>query len=131
MPQDHLSSLDTYIASRLKAARSATRIPAARVAEALGVSHQQYSRYERGVNRIGASTLYFIARYFDLPVAWFFMGYEPDVAMGSLADEGKSYVSGTGEDRLQIVAQGWSTLTTTQQQSIVNHLESFTLTDRK
>ncbi len=40
--------------------------------DALGLSFQQVQKYERGVNRIGASRLLDLARLLDVPVNFFF-----------------------------------------------------------
>jgi len=38
----------------------------------LGVSFQQVQKYERGVNRVGASRLHDLARGLDVPIGYFF-----------------------------------------------------------
>jgi transcriptional regulator with XRE-family HTH domain len=45
-----------------------------RLAELLGITYQQVQKYERGANRIGSSRLHDIARFLEVPVAWFFEG---------------------------------------------------------
>jgi len=42
------------------------------LAKALGVSFQQVQKYEKGVNRIGASRLFQISKILDVPVQFFF-----------------------------------------------------------
>jgi transcriptional regulator with XRE-family HTH domain len=44
------------------------------LAEALGISFQQVQKYEKGVNRVGASRLSQIATALDVPVSYFFEG---------------------------------------------------------
>jgi transcriptional regulator with XRE-family HTH domain len=41
------------------------------VADALGITFQQVQKYEKGTNRVSASTLHDISRLFDLPVQFF------------------------------------------------------------
>jgi transcriptional regulator with XRE-family HTH domain len=43
-----------------------------RLGEALGLTFQQVQKYERGVNRVGASRLYDLSRVLDVPIAFFF-----------------------------------------------------------
>jgi transcriptional regulator with XRE-family HTH domain len=43
-----------------------------RLGEALGLTFQQVQKYERGVNRIGASRLFDLARVLDVPIGFFF-----------------------------------------------------------
>ena len=49
-----------------------------RLGEALGLTFQQVQKYERGVNRVGASRLYDLSRVLDVPISFFF----DDMPMG-------------------------------------------------
>lgn len=49
------------------------------LASALGLTFQQVQKYERGMNRIGASRLYHIAKALEVPVSFFYEGL-PDTA---------------------------------------------------
>ncbi len=42
------------------------------LAQRIGVTFQQVQKYERGANRVAASTLFSIAKVLDLPVTAFF-----------------------------------------------------------
>jgi len=44
--------------------------------EILDVTPQQISRFELGQQKISAAQLYRLARGFDVPIGWFFLGYE-------------------------------------------------------
>ena len=44
----------------------------------LGVSYQQYAKYERAVDRIGAGNLYLIASFFGVAVEHFYDGLRND-----------------------------------------------------
>lgn len=57
-----------------------------RLGEALGLTFQQIQKYEKGVNRIGASRLYAIAQFLDTPVQFFFAEL-PDAPTGGDAPE--------------------------------------------
>ncbi len=48
--------------------------------DAIGLTFQQVQKYERGVNRIGASRLLAIARVLDVPIDYFFEDMPPEVA---------------------------------------------------
>ncbi|WP_419756455.1 helix-turn-helix domain-containing protein [Brevundimonas sp.] len=50
----------------------------AQLGTAIGVTFQQVQKYERGLNRIAASTLERIAAYLDCPVANLFGESEPN-----------------------------------------------------
>lgn len=46
------------------------------IANALGLTFQQVQKYERGRNRISASTLWDVARHFGIEVREFYQGLE-------------------------------------------------------
>jgi transcriptional regulator with XRE-family HTH domain len=46
-----------------------------RLAEALGITVPQLQKYEKGVNRIGASRLHKLAGVLDVPIGYFFEGH--------------------------------------------------------
>ena len=50
------------------------RISQEELADALDLSFQQVQKYEKGMNRIGASRLEHISRFLQVPVAFFFEG---------------------------------------------------------
>ncbi len=43
-----------------------------RLGDSLGLTFQQVQKYERGVNRVGASRLYDLSRVLDVPISFFF-----------------------------------------------------------
>jgi transcriptional regulator with XRE-family HTH domain len=43
-----------------------------RLGEALGLTFQQVQKYERGVNRVGASRLFDLSRVLDVPISFFY-----------------------------------------------------------
>ncbi len=50
------------------------------LAKAVGVTYQQLQKYERGVNRIGASRLFNLSHVLDVPVSLFFDDLSPAAA---------------------------------------------------
>ena len=54
-----------------------------RLGEALGLTFQQVQKYERGVNRVGASRLFDLSRVLDVPISFFFDDM-PDSLAGQL-----------------------------------------------
>lgn len=42
------------------------------LAKKIGVSQQQFSRYERGMNKIDLRHLVLLALYLNTPIYWFF-----------------------------------------------------------
>jgi transcriptional regulator with XRE-family HTH domain len=79
--------VDVHVGRRLRERRTLLGMSQERLAELLGVTYQQVQKYERGANRIGSSRLHDIARYLDVPVAWFFAGLdEPESRVPGLAE---------------------------------------------
>lgn len=68
MPRSRtVQSVDLYVAARIAARRSAMGLSQAAVARRLGVSTQQFQKYETGANRISASRLSEIALCLGIP----------------------------------------------------------------
>ena len=71
-------TLEREIGARMRARRRQLHLSQAELAEKLGVSFQQVQKYERGANRISASTLFRISQVLEVPVSYFFDGlYDP------------------------------------------------------
>jgi len=66
------ASVDKLVGQRVRARRSALRMSQTELGEAVGGSFQQIQKYEKGVNRIGASRLSAIAAVLQVPVTHFF-----------------------------------------------------------
>jgi transcriptional regulator with XRE-family HTH domain len=57
---------------KIRLRRVEQRLSQSDLGEKLGVSFQQVQKYEKGVNRVGASRLQQIATALDIPVTFFF-----------------------------------------------------------
>jgi transcriptional regulator with XRE-family HTH domain len=66
------SPIDSHVGSRVRLRRTLMGMSQERLGEALGLTFQQVQKYERGVNRIGASRLFDLARVLDVPISFFF-----------------------------------------------------------
>jgi transcriptional regulator with XRE-family HTH domain len=79
-----------------------------RLGEALGLTFQQVQKYERGVNRVGASRLFDLSRVLDVPISFFFddmpessgQGRKPATLSGSHGFGFAEAHEGFGEDAL-------------------------------
>jgi transcriptional regulator with XRE-family HTH domain len=71
---------DVHVGARIRLRRSMLGLSQERLAEALGVTFQQVQKYERGVNRVGASRLYDMARVLDVPIGFFYDDMPGDTA---------------------------------------------------
>ena len=67
-----LSPVDVHVGSRIRLRRTLLGMSQEGLGEALGVSFQQLQKYERGVNRVGASRLFDISRVLNVPIIFFF-----------------------------------------------------------
>jgi len=61
--------IDVEVGERVRAIRLARKVSQSALGRALGVSFQQVQKYERGANRISASSLCYIAGHLEVEVA--------------------------------------------------------------
>jgi transcriptional regulator with XRE-family HTH domain len=60
------------VGSRIRLRRTLLGMSQERLGESLGLTFQQVQKYERGVNRVGASRLFDLYRVLDVPISFFF-----------------------------------------------------------
>ena len=68
------NAIDRHVASRLRLRRLEAGLTQQMVADTLGVTFQQFQKYEGAINRISAGTLYKLALTLEVPVQYFFEG---------------------------------------------------------
>ncbi len=80
--------VDVRVGARLRLRRNMLGLSQEKLGELIGLTFQQVQKYERGVNRIGASRLYELSRVLDVPVSFFFDDTDPvrAPAMGGFAE---------------------------------------------
>ncbi|HET6183777.1 MAG TPA: helix-turn-helix domain-containing protein [Acetobacteraceae bacterium] len=66
------SPIDVHVGSRIRLRRTLLGMSQERLGDQLGLTFQQVQKYERGVNRVGASRLFDLARVLDVPISFFF-----------------------------------------------------------
>jgi transcriptional regulator with XRE-family HTH domain len=71
------TSVDAYVGRRLKQRREDLSMSQERLAEMLGISFQQVQKYERGLNRVGASRLFQLCGIMSVDSSFFFDGLSP------------------------------------------------------
>ena len=76
--------MDIHVGSRVRLRRMMQGMSQDKLGEELGLTFQQIQKYEKGVNRIGASRLYDIARVLEVPVQFFYddFGDGPETMIG-------------------------------------------------
>lgn len=63
-----VAAIDTLVGARLRQRREGGRVSRRDMAEALGISVQQLSKYEIGTNRVSVGFLYQAAQFLRIPV---------------------------------------------------------------
>jgi transcriptional regulator with XRE-family HTH domain len=76
------SPIDVHVGSRIRLRRTLLGMSQERLGDQLGLTFQQVQKYERGINRVGASRLFDLARVLDVPISFFFDDM-PDGLAGS------------------------------------------------
>ena len=88
--------VDTHVGSRVRLRRMLLGMSQERLGEAMSLTFQQVQKYEKGVNRIGASRLFQISKILDVPIQFFFeeVPYigEPGQAPGMAEPESEGFI---------------------------------------
>lgn len=84
--------IDAHVGSRMRLRRMQLGKSQEQLAQKLGVTFQQVQKYEKGLNRIGASRLFHIAKVLDVPIQFFF----DDLAVAASKETSRS----EGEEQL-------------------------------
>jgi transcriptional regulator with XRE-family HTH domain len=86
--------MDIHVGSRVRLRRMMKGLSQDRLGEELGLTFQQVQKYEKGVNRIGASRLFDIARILEVPVQFFYddFGDGPETLIGFAETSGPEFV---------------------------------------
>jgi transcriptional regulator with XRE-family HTH domain len=74
MPKNGIHPTDKHVGQRLRMRRLMLDMTQTNVADALGLTFQQFQKYEKGTNRISASRLQHVSQILQVPVAFFFDG---------------------------------------------------------
>jgi transcriptional regulator with XRE-family HTH domain len=70
--ESRASPIDVHVGTRIRLRRTLMGLSQERLGEALGLTFQQVQKYERGVNRVGASRLFDLSHVLDVPISFFF-----------------------------------------------------------
>ncbi len=73
---DQIRLIDEHIGQRLKDLRGKSGLSQAELAEHLGLTQAQINKFESGTNRIGASQLWVLAKFFSVSLDYFSEGLE-------------------------------------------------------
>lgn len=89
--------VDAHVGGRVRLRRLLLGMSQEKLGEFLGLTFQQVQKYEKGVNRIGASRLYELSRVLGVPVQFFYddmtvKAAKPDMAGAFAEQPAESYV---------------------------------------
>lgn len=125
MAKSAITDLDRHIGIRLRQLRQQHRISAEKLAEALETTQQQISRYENGNNKLSASQLYCLAEVLSVPLAWFFLGYQPIEPYPSLLEADSGYAAGKSREQLEIISAHWPQLSSREREMVLKLMDTF------
>ena len=94
-PESRPSPVDVHVGARIRLRRTLLGMSQERLGDALGLTFQQVQKYERGVNRVGASRLFDLSRILDVPISFFYDNMPGSQAGAPLT--GSSPVAGFAE----------------------------------
>lgn len=83
LPDGAPNPVDVHVGSRMRLRRQLLGWPQEKLAELLGLTFQQVQKYERGINRLGASRLWDVANILEVPVSFFFDDMDKETAVKS------------------------------------------------
>ncbi len=66
------NTMDSHVGSRVRLRRMLLGMSQEKLGEHLGLTFQQVQKYEKGINRIGASRLYELGQVLGVPVQFFY-----------------------------------------------------------
>jgi transcriptional regulator with XRE-family HTH domain len=98
--------VDRHVGSRLRSRRVEAGLSQEKLGEALGITFQQIQKYEKGLNRIGASRLQTAASVLSVSVNYFFEGAPqsaPDASPAGFADGSPGATPFVGKQEMDLL----------------------------
>lgn len=115
------AEIDVSIGKRIQQRRKEVGFTAENLAEQIGMSQQQFSRYERGVTKISAAHLASIAVLLDTPISWFFVD---STAENLTFAENGQYVPVRNDALKARLDYHWANLSSDQKRNLINFLDA-------
>ena len=96
-PNGQPNPIDVHVGNRIRLRRTLLGLSQEKLAALLGLTFQQVQKYERGMNRVGASRLWDIGKVLEVPIEFFYEDMDSDVAkqsprMFSISEEKMEYL---------------------------------------
>lgn len=73
---DYIIEVDRFVGGKIYSLRLAKGLSRQQLSKAIGVTHQQLQKYEKGTNRISVGRLVLIAKALGKDVSYFYEGLE-------------------------------------------------------
>ncbi len=74
--REHPHPIDVHVGGRVRLRRMLLGMSQDKLGHALGLTFQQIQKYEKGVNRIGASRIFELSQLLDVPVQYFYDDFD-------------------------------------------------------
>ncbi len=105
-PLGEPNPIDVHVGNRIRLRRTLLGMSQERLASLLGLTFQQVQKYERGMNRVGASRLWDISKVLEAPISFFYEDMDKIVANQSprMFNVSESVSSSLHEDETDYVA---------------------------
>ena len=96
-PSGQPNPIDVHVGNRIRLRRTLLGLSQEKLAALLGLTFQQVQKYERGMNRVGASRLWDIGKVLEVPIEFFYEDMDSNVAkqsprMFSIPEEKMEYL---------------------------------------
>jgi transcriptional regulator with XRE-family HTH domain len=91
--------VDRHVGARMRERRLMLGLTQHQLAELIGVKYQQAHKYEKGINRVAAGRLYYVAQALRVEVSYFFEGLQtadrfvPSPRQRMLLDLARNYLN--------------------------------------
>lgn len=100
-----------HIGNKLRTLRAQLGITQRELGDVLGVTFQQIQKYEKGMNKIAADTLHYIAMYCNVEISYFFEGANHLLRSGQIiiSDQpAAGYIQKTNADEIRIILMNFA-----------------------
>jgi len=97
--------IDVHVGNRIKWRRKVLKLSQQQMANSLGLTFQQIQKYEKGLNRVGASRLWDISRVLGVSMDFFFEDMDPNIQTQSpmmLGKQSEEIYAALQEDRADV-----------------------------
>ena len=125
MAKPSTCNIDMTIGRQIQRRRKELGLSAEALSEYIGVSQQQFSRYERAQSKLSASQLKRIADATQTDISWFYLGTPSQPSIFLIAEDNGYYQSFESNELLNRFMQIWRVLKLEHQQALIKLLDTF------